>query len=358
MLADFLFTADTYALTLGVQVLDPQHIIVVDPAEILAELRLKQTLLVSESDTYCQAPLATEAMQWDAVAVVLPVLAARYPEWFRLQRNGDAWRWHNGILHTETAFQFGDTASLPQSPLEWLGSQVQEDLLLLANDPARGFPLVAGVLCFPNGWSLAEKMELPLAQIHEPVPGFEEQLGAQTLLLLEGLEAGHPIWRLNWAIQPGTRLNLLPRFADEVAQAIASLAPNVVGDRCVLRVERQTLTRLPTTGAILFTIHTFQTPLARIAANPDHWQRLRGVLHSVPADMLAYKGIDRFQAPLFAYLDDEKYHSPYTNFLHLPDAMPYTHVTLYVFLPEVHAPDHAPEAEPKEPTSVEADAQS
>lgn len=352
MLADFPFTANTYALTLGTQALDPQRIIVVDPAEIQAELRLKHTLLASEHDTYCQAPATTEAMQWDVVALLLPSLAARYPQWFRLQRDGDAWQWHNGILHTETAFRFGDATTLPQPPLEWLGRQVQEDLLLVANDPEHGFPLVAGVLCFPNAWSLEEKLGQTLMQLHEPVPGFEEQLGEKTLRLMEQLEPGQPLWRLNWAITPITRLNLLPRFADEVAQAAAALTPDVVGDRCMLRVERQTLTRLPTTGAILSTIHTFQTPLARIMADADHAQRLRGVLHSVPADMLAYKGIDLFQAPLFAYLDDEKYRSPYTHMLFLPDAMPYTHVTMYVFLPDWHTLETTESAEPSVPLTI------
>jgi hypothetical protein len=333
MFADFPFTADTYALTLNVQALDPQRIIVVDPAEVLAELRLKQTLLLSERDTYAQTPPATEAMQWDALAVVLPAMAARYPQWFRLQRDGDRWQWHHGILHHDITFRFGDATTLPLPPLEWLGYQVQEDLLIMANDPEQGFPLVAGVLCFPNAWSLEEKMGRSLLEIHAPVPGFAEALGEKTVRLMEQLKPGRPTWRLNWSIKPVPRLNLLPRFADETAQAAAALTPDMVGDRCMLRVERQTLTRLPT-GAILFTIHTFQTPLARVAGNADHWQRLRGVLHSVPADMLSYKGIEHFKTALFEYLDKEKYHSPYTNFLYMPDAVPYTHVTMYVFLPE------------------------
>jgi len=64
-----------------------------------------------------------------------------------------------------------------------------------------------------------------------PWPGPRTQDRREMLRLLERLKTGRPVWRLNWAIKPSTRLNLLPRYADEVAQAASALTPDAVGDR-------------------------------------------------------------------------------------------------------------------------------
>ncbi len=305
MFAYFPFDTPTFAMTMGVRPLAPSKVIEIDPAEVQGEVRLKRDLLATDPTTYRMLPPATLAMQWDTLDFVLPALAMGYPQWFRLHRSGDRWRWHNHLTHEVHHFLFGDADTLPQAPLEWLGRQVQEDLVLLAPEPQRGFPLVAGVVCFPNMWGLTEKFGQPLAHIHQPVPGFAEHIGHSTQLLFERMKPQRPVWRLNWSILPLDRLNLAPQFFAENAQAAQRLTPTTIGERGMLRVERQTLTRLPATGAILFTIHTYQASLATVARDPVRRHQLAHYLSTVPMDILRYKGIDRFVKMLIDYVHDQ-----------------------------------------------------
>ena len=53
-----------------------------------------------------------------------------------------------------------------------MGRQLEPDILLLMPSGESGeFRLVAGCVCFPSSWCLAEKIGRPLSVIHDPVPG-------------------------------------------------------------------------------------------------------------------------------------------------------------------------------------------
>ena len=52
-----------------------------------------------------------------------------------------------------------------------------------------------------------------------------------------------------------------------------------------LRSERQTLRRLPRTGAIVFTIHVYQTRIADLAGEPGVPGRMASALRSWPEDV-------------------------------------------------------------------------
>ncbi|GHO82127.1 heme-dependent oxidative N-demethylase family protein [Dictyobacter formicarum] len=298
----FPFEYERFTMSMGVQALGSGSLIEVDSDHYDAEIALKHRLLAEDTSYYFQALPQTEALQWEVLELLLPQLAARYPDWFTLKMEQGCWHWHNYLLNEYYEFQPGSLASLPLLPLHWLGRQIQEDLLLLAGSMEADFPLVAGLLCFPNSWCLEEKLGQSFMAIHGPVPLFAEQMGRSSQLLLQRLKADRPVWRLNWAFRSTARLDITPRAADEVRQSYATLSADTIGEQCLLRVERQTLTRLPKTGAILFTVHTYQTPVAKIAADPVAAQKMSRVLATTPAEMLAYKGISPFIDPLLAYL--------------------------------------------------------
>ena len=60
------------------------------------------------------------------------------------------------------------------------------------------------------------------------------------------------------------------------------LANVITPDMMVLRTERQTLRRLPKTGAILFTIRTYTTPVVKLAQEPGVPSRLASAVRSWP----------------------------------------------------------------------------
>ena len=57
-----------------------------------------------------------------------------------------------------------------------------------------------------------------------------------------------------------------------------------------LRVERQTLRRLPISNTILFTIKTYMTEIEDLCRNePDMAKRLAGAVRNWPSEMIKYK---------------------------------------------------------------------
>ena len=302
MLPYFPIGQDQYKLSMGTQALNPDLIIEVDPAHYQAELALKAGLLAEDHDYYVQAPTETLPLQWETLELVLPQLAQRYPEYFTLTIMGQRWLWQNRLLEQESSFVLGEAESLPCAPLDWLGGQVQEDLLLLKDDVTNGMPLVAGHLCFPNDWCLEDKMGQSFLRIHEPVPLFAEQLGRSSTLLLERIKVGRPVWRTNWAFKSSSRLNLAPRFAEEQRQSNREITAATIGERCFLRMERQTLSRLPTTRGVLFTVHTYQAPVMEEVHDREHVRWMLRALQTSPEPLVRYKGFVAFYELLVDYL--------------------------------------------------------
>jgi dimethylamine monooxygenase subunit A len=293
---------DVFRLAMGTAALDEDRLIEVD-ARYREELALKRAILAEDHRYYFQAAPEAALAQWEAVELLLPLMARHYPEHFALEADGERWAWRNRLLGEETRLRLFDDASLDRSPLDWVGRQVQEDLLLLAGDAARGVPLIGGQLCFASGWCLDDMLGRPFLAIHARVPFFEAQIGRASSLLMERLKAGRPVGRVNWTVHSYASLNAAPRFKPELLKTRAGITPENAGARCVLRTERQTLARLPRSKAVLFTIHTYQASVAEVAELPERALRLANALRSMPEETREYKGIASYADALIAYLD-------------------------------------------------------
>ncbi len=178
-------------------------------------------------------------------------------------------------------------------PLEEAGRLAPEDFCLHLPDPQTGeLVLRAACVCFPNRWRLADKLGRPVTAIHGPVPGYREQLGRPVDRLMERLLPDRILERHNWGIADGPEL-FAPQAGGE-------------GDRrpgdCWLRIERQTLRRLPRTGAIVFTIRTLQAPLDALHDDPVAARLLAAAIEALPADVAAYKLGPPATEPLPAWL--------------------------------------------------------
>ena len=69
-----------------------------------------------------------------------------------------------------------------------------------------------------------------------------------------------------------------------------------------LRVERQTLRRLPATGAVLFGIRVHVYPLNQIIDRPERAVELIGAIDALPADIQHYKSLLPFRQALLEWL--------------------------------------------------------
>ena len=146
------------------------------------------------------------------------------------------------------------------APLETAARLVQEDLVLMQKRPGDAeHVLTAAALCFPGSWSLAEKFLRPLTGIHAPVAEYDAGIARRVQRLFDGIQPGRPIWRANALVYADPGLHQ-PRT--EAARRPKSWE----GPRW-LRVERQTLARLPDSGAVLFAIHTYVVPFEALSAD-------------------------------------------------------------------------------------------
>lgn len=148
-------------------------------------------------------------------------------------------------------------------PLQTLGRLVQEDLCLMVPNRQGEHILGGAILCFPASWTLAEKLGQPMTRIHNPVPEYDENIARRVQRLLDAVQVGRPIWRMNHNLYASADL-FHPR--SENAPRL-DIAPQF------LRAERQCLLRLPQTGAVLFTIHTYVMALNSLT--PDQRESLQ-----------------------------------------------------------------------------------
>ena len=182
---------------------------------------------------------------------------------------------NNGLQHRPSGLQF----FLPAENLWQISLWVQEDICLLQqiNDE---FLLTAASVCSPSNWHPADKLGRGLDKIHQPVPGYEEQLSRRVNALFAAMKPGKPLLRYNWSLQPGNELY----WRDK-------LAPRDPAAAQYWRVERQTLRRLPETGAIVFMIRIYLHRRSDIERDPEVKQNLQALLERLAADEKVYKGL-------------------------------------------------------------------
>ena len=215
---------------------------VVDEAYAAQMAERARLIAARREDVHALLPAARPAAE-ELLALVVAQLAAR-PE---LGFAGDG----SGLRCPDGRQVVPD----PGAPLITLGHLLQEDLCILQK---RGdsHVLTGAILCFPASWTLAEKIGRPLRRIHDPVASYDDNIARRVQRMFDGLRAGRPLWRSN-----------LLRFADPALyQPRPEAHPRPPPDRGqagYLRAERQSLLRLPETGAVVFSIHTY------VVATPD-----------------------------------------------------------------------------------------
>ncbi len=280
------FLAGSDRLSMGIKALDPANWIEIDD-HFDHQMAMRRRLLDERPRDVVDVLPGSEAGQDELLAMLLQHLSLHAGERYRISADF--------IQDRQSGARFSLTAE--HAPLRLAGRLVQEDFCLLQRRSS-GYHLVAAVLCFPAHWRLHDKLGHPLIDIHGPVPGFAEQLGNPVDRLFERLDAERPVQRLNWSLVDTTDLYLPPshrRAAVEVTKINA-------GERLWLRVERQTLRRLPVSKDIVFGIRTHLTPLHDAVDSKAAADALIARLEAMPAAMAAYKNLKAIKKSLIAYL--------------------------------------------------------
>jgi hypothetical protein len=248
------------------------------------EMAERRRLLAAQRAGVFAALPESGAARAEALDLLLTALVAHHPDWFG--RDGSTIR--NRI--TDETFD-----ARTMDPLELAGRLVQEDLCVIQDGI-----FTAAVLCFPSRWRLLDKLGRPLAEVHGPVPQYADRLARPVDRFFRHLKAGHIASRLNWSLlddpalyQPGGKWR---------SEASADITAANAGDRVFLRVERQTLRRLPVSDAVLFGIRVHVYPLRRVIDDPARATTLAEAVRALPHDIQHYKSLLPFREALLAWL--------------------------------------------------------
>ncbi|KAG6865724.1 hypothetical protein C0991_012370 [Blastosporella zonata] len=195
--------------------------------------------------------------------------------------------------------------------LEIASLLVQEDLALMIEGSDGKYYFQSGAITVAGFWRIGDKIGLPLDEIHTTgsVPRYKEKLQTSMERFFRRLAVDKPVARNNYffqVVKPPAPEGVEDLDPEELAWAESSHGPedDFLGTHPAeqptrpiptpsnirLRSERQTLRRLPRTGAILFGIRTYLTPIEQLAQEPGVARRLAGALRGWGEDIGEYKG--------------------------------------------------------------------
>jgi glycine cleavage system T protein len=294
-----------YAVNIEPHVPGPKGSVYEFPIDIdehyVSEMR-DRALVLEKDPLRCQALPHMMPAQWDMLELLMTSMSSSYPEHFTLDRNGDQWHWINRPLHIEQRFTFGDPATLPYGPMEYIGRQCQGDFSLQDQRDNQLY-MDAGIITTQADWSLDFDVGMNFTEWHGPVPlAHKARVFERALKFLLNLQLGHPVRRLNWTMTINPRLDTSPENFHKWGTDRMTVTPENVGDKVHLRVEVQGLWRLPRSNAILFSIRCYLLKMSELVTVPKWARRFPRVLGSLPPELVDYKGLTRYRDTTLAWL--------------------------------------------------------
>ena len=187
------------------------------------------------------------------------------------------------------------------TPLETAALLVQEDLIIMMPRNKEYF-LSAASLCSPSNWSLNNKFNKSLLDLHEHVPSYKSSIGDKVNHLFTKLPENKIFQRFNWSIYESPDL-FQPAKNKKVIKRSKSINKRNAGDKLFVRVERQTIKRLTLTKSIVFTVRIHVTPLYQLKQDMLLLTSLKKGIENISLPLKRYKSLDEIEKPLIQWLD-------------------------------------------------------
>ncbi len=214
---------------------------------------------------------------------------------------------HNMLLrhllddHSDTYQLHDNILSAPRLGLKWhlsdgltlqdYSSWIADDLLIL-EEIDNEYAITAASVCSASQWRLKDKFGLAMAQVHQPVPNFNQQLLSKVERFFNHLRPEHVVQRFNWSVQP----------FDSLEWPVQEYpAPITANTSLYWRVERQSFRRLPATNAIVFSIRVYTHCLDLFFARPQALKALFDAMESYPDKHSRYKNFSKLMPALEKY---------------------------------------------------------
>lgn len=284
------FRGNHKPFTIAISPLDPNCWIEPDE-DIGFFLSQKRALGEKTFDTIYKGEPESDAAQREVLKELSDWLVAHRP---------DVWTREGDLIHV--AGQTVDLADESLPPIVRAGLLVQDDLVLMRRGED-GWRIAAAHLAFPSSWSLEDKFGKPMEQIHAEVPDFKGGTRNATLInrMFDNFKVGIPVKRFNWTINWSYELHL----PASKTYAPSIQARSVLPGESFIRIERQSLTKMPISGDLLFTIRIYIDPVKAMEENPDLAPAalsLADQLEGLTLEQANYKGLTEKRPELVAHL--------------------------------------------------------
>lgn len=248
-------------------------------------------------------------------------LPHRYPTLFKQTATGldnlvtgESWSFRNGTQ---------------EDPMYIVAMLLQDDVAIMIEQEDGQYVLKGGAIMLAGFWRLKDKYNLPLSAIHTTgdVPKYKEKLqtGMEKFFIRQTCDK--PVVRNNYFIQTDGNLPWSKSIGDEDKEVVGWYTAEPAKDinQLYFRSERQSLRRLPKTGATIFTIRTYFLPITELAQEPYVPRRLLDGIRSWIPEVQDYRGYTKFKDVVEPYLEkmaDEQEAKGYTVETE-PDVYPY-----------------------------------
>ncbi|KAI6093420.1 hypothetical protein F4821DRAFT_80861 [Hypoxylon rubiginosum] len=284
-----------YHITMALKSTTPSELITIDQ-NYLTRIRERQVTMTKHANHALGCiPCGIEAVQEVYTYLLEDYLPARYPTIF----SRDEKMFHNRVTGISLPLLPPDD---PVAALRSLGETVEDDLFFLRETP-EGHQCTAFVCCCPSGFDPAAKIGKLLKDIHGPVPSYEK-IGPSMERYFSRLEVGKSACRVNWSVTTNPVLfNVSGNHVNEGDQVEEDMDIDI--DKAYVRMELQTLTRMPKTRAILFSFKTYLCPVKEIKAEglgADLADAIEGLKRGNAPGMWVYKGGIRWGKSVCEYL--------------------------------------------------------
>lgn len=307
-----------YHQTMAHQPMDPNNWIEIDRF-YRSDLEVKRKVLDTQGKAVCDVLPESAAACTELMEHISFWLAQRYPRLFSI--TGEEIQNH---IMGET-LSLSSPAGVRKAGIEALTvvSRLVQDDYLIAHPREDGtWYCTGGLVCFPGFYLLSQKIGMNMEAIHEHVPRFNENLLKSVERSFTRMLPSQPIERTSWEFtvasdptwlfwcgrgplptSPGVNgVRAVPMAPAHLTGRGSDWSPDLVPE-VQLRLEHQTLVKMPKSGVIFFGVHAMRRPLKALADLPL-LPKLILQVHGDEraADLLRYKGLSHYKEPVNGYL--------------------------------------------------------
>ncbi|KAH3683295.1 hypothetical protein WICPIJ_005765 [Wickerhamomyces pijperi] len=289
-----------YNVTMGIRNMDPNSWIELDNEwNKFHDLKMKRIEEKGE-EVYGTLPEA-KAASLELLEELRKFLPARYPSLF--ERTAD------GMKNLETGEVHRMVEPLLEDPMLTVARLLQDDVAIMIENEQGEYYLKGGCIMLAGFWRLKDKFNTSLSTIHTSgdVPKYNTHLKKGMEKFFVRLTPEAPVVRNNYFIQTDDNLDWSSSIGDEDNETVGwyTADPAKSVEKIWYRSERQSVRRLPITGAVIFTIRTYFLPLTEMCKEPYVPKRLLDGIESWSDDVREYRGYDKFYEVVLPYLREK-----------------------------------------------------